>query len=204
MGVAVAVLLVVAGAIAIGIEIPRLLIGRDDSSAEPSAASVIPNPAAEQRLSAGTPEALATGPYFPIVGKYDIGEGAARFGASRGGRPHEGQDLFARAGTPLIAVRDGVVVEAASETSSTSGGRGNYIGIYSPLDKRTYVYLHMIHPSPLHRGDRVEAGQQIGGVGCTGSCYGVHLHFEIRLGNDLEAKPIDPLPIIRNWPTLNN
>jgi murein DD-endopeptidase MepM/ murein hydrolase activator NlpD len=195
---------VIAGAIAIGIEIPRLLIGRDDSSAAPRTAGVIPDAAAEQRLSAGTPAALATGPYLPIVGKYDIGEGAARFGASRGGRPHEGQDLFAKAGTPLIAVSDGIVVEAASENSSTSGGRGNYIGIYSPRDRRTYVYLHMIHPSPFHRGDWVEAGEQIGGVGCTGSCYGVHLHFEIRLGRDLEAKPIDPLPIVRRWPALGN
>ncbi len=53
-----------------------------------------------------------------------------------------------------------------------------------------------------HSLREIRAGQRIGEVGCTGSCEGDHLHFEIRLGHSLEAKPIDPLPIIRRWPQL--
>jgi murein DD-endopeptidase MepM/ murein hydrolase activator NlpD len=192
------VITAIAAAVGVGIEVPRWLIGRQDASLEAGAAGTAGD--GEQRLSSGTPASLAKGPFFPIIGGYDFGEGDARFGASRGGRLHEGQDMFAKEGTPLVAVRDGVVVESKSENSSMSGGRGNYIGIYSPVDERTYVYLHMLEPSPLRAGDGVKAGERIGDVGCTGSCYGVHLHFEIRLGRGVEAKPIDPLPHLKRWP----
>ena len=40
---------------------------------------------------------------------------------------HEGQDVFAPAGTPLVAIRDGRVVEKGDD-----GGRGNYVAIWSP------------------------------------------------------------------------
>ena len=197
----IAVVTALAAAIGVGVEIPRWLISRDDASVEAGAVGVIGGD--QQRLSSGTPASLAKGPFFPVAGDYEIGEGEGRFGASRGGRPHEGQDLFSHSGTPLVAARDGVVIESKTENSAMSGGRGNYIGIYSPVDKRTYVYLHMLHPSPLKQGDGLKAGERIGQMGCTGSCYGTHLHFEIRLGHSLEAKPIDPLPIIKRWPQMD-
>jgi murein DD-endopeptidase MepM/ murein hydrolase activator NlpD len=93
-----------------------------------------------------------------------------------------------------------VVVDEASAESAYSGGRGNFIAIYSEVDDRTYVYFHMRHRSPLREGDLVRAGDPVGEVGCTGSCWGTHLHFEIRLGRGVEAKPIDPLPFLRDWP----
>ena len=151
-------------------------------------------------IGAGTAPAVPAGPFHTVQGSFDYGGGGAGFGDSRGGRPHEGQDVFAKPGTPLVAVRSGVVVEAAGESSSLSGGRGNYIAIYSPAERRTYVYLHMSDPSPFQRGDRVRAGDVVGAVGCTGSCYGDHLHFEVRLGRGTAAKPIDPLPLLRRWP----
>jgi murein DD-endopeptidase MepM/ murein hydrolase activator NlpD len=118
----------------------------------------------------------------------------------RAGRSHEGQDVFANAGTPLVAVAEGVVIEEAGAQSALSGGRGNYVAIHSQADDRTYVYLHMRHRSPLRQGDAVRAGERVGAVGCTGSCYGTHLHFEVRLGRGTEEKPIDPLPLLRRWP----
>jgi murein DD-endopeptidase MepM/ murein hydrolase activator NlpD len=141
--------------------------------------------------------ARADGPFVPIVGGLDTGSAEAGFGAARSGHVHAGQDLFAPAGTPLVAVGDGVVADAGSD-----GGQGNYLHLYDPERKRTYVYMHMIEPTRLRAGDRVSAGEPVGGVGCTGSCWGDHLHFEIRSGRGIGAEAIDPMPALRDWESL--
>lgn len=174
-----------------------------DTSSGQTAASL----AGEGLLSPsdGTPTGLSKGPYFPIVGEAGYGESAAKFGAPRGGRRHEGQDLFAKPGTPLVAVRDGTVVDGGGLDNAYSGGRGNWLAIYSPLDERTYVYLHLLKPPLVRKGDGVRAGQPIGQLGCTGSCYGPHLHFEVRIGVAgfrSETKAIDPLPFLKGWPQV--
>ena len=143
-------------------------------------------PAADD-VKAPPPESV-----FPVRGKVDFGESDARFGAWRGGHVHEGQDVFAAAGTPLVSVRDGKVVEKGDD-----GGRGNYIAIWSSEARRTFVYLHMIRPSPLRMKARVRSGQRIGAVGCTGSCWGDHLHLEVRRGRGTTGGARDPLPQLR-------
>jgi murein DD-endopeptidase MepM/ murein hydrolase activator NlpD len=139
----------------------------------------------------------ASGPVHPVRSQVDYGDREARFGASRYGHTHEGQDMFAKAGTPLVAVRDATVIDNGND-----GGRGNYVAIYSESEDQTYVYLHMLRPSPLRPGDDVTAGEQVGQMGCTGSCWGTHLHFEVRLGRGIERKPIDPLPLLQRWPRV--
>jgi murein DD-endopeptidase MepM/ murein hydrolase activator NlpD len=129
---------------------------------------------------------------FPVRGHAEFGEAGARFGASRGGHAHEGQDVFAPAGAPLVSARDGKVVEKGDD-----GGRGNYVAIWSRAARRTFVYLHMRRPTPLGPGERVRAGQRIGAVGCTGSCWGDHLHLEVRRGRGTTGRPHDPLPLLR-------
>jgi murein DD-endopeptidase MepM/ murein hydrolase activator NlpD len=130
--------------------------------------------------------------WFPVRGVVDFGEYDARFGAWRGGRRHEGQDVFADAGTPLVAVRDARVVETGDD-----GGRGNYVAIWSPEVDRTFVYLHMRAPTPLAVGDAVDGGARVGALGCTGSCWGDHLHLEMRTGRGTTGRPLDPLPLLR-------
>ena len=130
---------------------------------------------------------------FPVKGRVGYGEGQARFGADRGGRRHEGQDVFAPAGSPLVAIRDSRVLETGSD-----GGRGNYIALYSPERRLTYVYLHMQRPAQVRAGRRIAAGTRVGAVGCTGSCSGDHLHLEVRRGRSLQGKPLDPLPLLRH------
>lgn len=151
-------------------------------------------------LDQGTAAVASGGPFFPVLGPtVDYGAFDAHFG---GGRDHPGQDLLTKKGTPLIAVRSGTVIDGGTVKGRYSGGRGNYLYLFSPEDRRTYVYLHMVKPSPLHVGDEVIAGQYVGRVGCTGSCDGAHLHFEIRLGYDdlhHDPKPIDPLPLLKQW-----
>jgi murein DD-endopeptidase MepM/ murein hydrolase activator NlpD len=130
--------------------------------------------------------------WFPVRGIVDFGDADARFGAWRGGRRHEGQDVFAKPGTPIVSVRAGTVVETGND-----GGRGNYIAIWSPEAKVTFVYLHMRAPTPWREGEHVDAGRRIGAVGCTGSCWGYHLHLEMRQGRGVTRKPLDPLPMLR-------
>ena len=129
---------------------------------------------------------------FPVRGQIGWGEQDARFGAYRGGRMHEGQDVFAKAGTPLVAIRGGRIVEMGDD-----GGRGNYVALWSPAARRTFVYLHMLRPSHVGLGDTVERGERVGAVGCTGSCWGDHLHLEIRRGRGTTGPPLDPLPLLR-------
>jgi murein DD-endopeptidase MepM/ murein hydrolase activator NlpD len=196
VGAALAIVSAIAAGVAGGSRLPGLLL--DDRGTAVAARGGVGGDG--DPISRGTPRALTAGPFHPVAGKFDYGAADARFGAWRDGHRHQGQDMFAKAGTPLVAVVDGVVIESETETSPLSGGRGNYVAIYSETDDRTYVYFHMQHPSPLQAGDAVRAGERVGAVGCTGSCWGTHLHFEVRLGRGSEAKPIDPLPLLRRWP----
>lgn len=145
-------------------------------------------------IPAATRPRRATGPVHPVRGAVTYGEGDAGFGADRGGRMHEGQDIFAPVGTPVVAVRDAVVLE-------TGGGddRGNYAALYSGAAHQTYVYLHMDGPADVRPSAHVHAGQRVGALGCSGSCFGPHLHFEVRIGRGVQAPAIDPLPLLRRW-----
>jgi murein DD-endopeptidase MepM/ murein hydrolase activator NlpD len=146
------------------------------------------------RLATLASERASAGPtvVFPVRGRVGWGEHDARFGSFRGGHVHEGQDVFAPAGTPLFAIRDARVVETGDD-----GGRGNYVAMWSRAAQRTFVYLHMLHPSRARLGERVRAGERVGSVGCTGSCWGDHLHLEVRVGRGTAGRALDPLPLLR-------
>ena len=154
-------------------------------------------------IDPGTPAGLVRGYVFPILGSHDFGSKIDRFGAPRYGHIHEGQDIFAKTGTPEVAVHDGIVVDRGKTTDPDDGGRGNYVVIYSPPDNHSFVYMHMLKPSPVLLGNRVHSGEVVGQLGCTGSCDGPHLHFEVRIGKaslGADTKPVDPLPFLKQWP----
>ncbi len=144
-----------------------------------------------------TAKSEPTGPFVPIIGKVDYGTADNGFGAARSGHTHAGQDMFAPAGTPEVAVTDAVVLETGND-----GGQGNYVYLYDRKRDRTYVYMHMIAPPVVKPGEQVKAGQHLGDLGCTGSCWGDHLHFEIRDGRGYEATARDPLPLLKDWKSL--
>lgn len=123
---------------------------------------------------------------FPMRARPEYGDGLDA------GRGHEGQDMFASAGTSLVAVADSVVLETGND-----GGRGNYISIYDPVAKRTYNYFHMLASALARAGQRLRAGEKLGELGCTGSCWGDHLHFEVRVGRDPDGPVLDPMPTLR-------
>ncbi len=133
----------------------------------------------------------------PVPGRVDYGTAINRFGAGRSSHVHNGQDMFAPTGTRLLAVRDAKVLETGSD-----GGRGNYVVLYSPAARQSYAYFHMLSPSPLHAGQRIRAGDRVGALGCSGSCDGAHLHFEVHPGRSVNGHGIDPLPLLRHWHRL--
>ena len=139
-------------------------------------------------------ESGALGTYHPVAGSVDYGDSDAGFGAARDGHVHEGQDLFAPAGTELVAVSDGTVLEAGSDAD-----RGNHLAIYSADANQTYVYFHMLSSPEVEVGEGVRGGEAVGELGCTGSCYGDHLHFEVHEGEGAETPAIDPLPLLEGW-----
>jgi murein DD-endopeptidase MepM/ murein hydrolase activator NlpD len=133
----------------------------------------------------------------PVRGPVDFGTETNGFGAGRGGHVHNGQDMFAPSGTTLLAARDGIVLETGSD-----GGRGNYLVLYSPSARQTYAYFHMLAPSSVKPGRRVRAGRRVGALGCSGSCDGAHLHFEVHRGRGATGRGIDPMPLLRRWHRL--
>jgi murein DD-endopeptidase MepM/ murein hydrolase activator NlpD len=196
-GFAVTVVLGLSAALgsAIGLPVPGLDAGAGHGS--------LLNSAALFGVDQGTPQGLSAGYVFPLEGPHDFGDKLAGFGSPRYGHVHEGQDIFGKTGTPEVAVHDGVVVDRGKSSDPDSGGRGNYLAIYSPADGHSFVYMHMLKPSPAELGQRVHAGQVVGQLGCSGSCEGPHLHFEVRIGKaslGAETRAVDPLPYLRQWP----
>jgi murein DD-endopeptidase MepM/ murein hydrolase activator NlpD len=130
---------------------------------------------------------------FPIRGPHTFGTGVAAFG---GGRGHQGEDVFAACGTPLVAARGGTVKFKAYQSRA-----GNYLVVDGEKTGIDYTYMHMKAPALVGKGDRVRTGQLIGYVGDTGDARGCHLHFEMwsAPGWYTGGSPFDPLPSLRDW-----
>lgn len=103
----------------------------------------------------------------------------------RWGRLHAGIDIAAPAGRPIRAAAPGRVA-----ISGPTGGYGNYACVqHDP--RLTTCYAHMSR-SLTTKGSLVKRGEVIGLVGCTGHCFGDHLHFETWVA----GRPADPMPYL--------
>jgi peptidoglycan DL-endopeptidase CwlO len=100
----------------------------------------------------------------------------------RWGRLHAGVDIAVGSGTPIRAADSGRVV-----LMGWVGGYGNYTCIQHTGSLST-CYAHQ-SSFATSNGASVGQGQVIGYVGCTGHCFGDHLHFETRVG----GSPVDPM-----------
>jgi hypothetical protein len=136
------------------------------------------------------------GSIFPVRGAHSYGDEANGFGAGRNGHAHQGQDVLAKCGTPLVAAVGGVV-----RTRAVQSNAGNYIVIDDPITKQSYVYAHLRVPAFFGHGARVTAGEPIGVVGETGDATTCHLHFEqwTAPGWYAGGEPIDPLATLKRW-----
>jgi hypothetical protein len=131
---------------------------------------------------------------FPVRGSHGVRGYIGEFGAPRnGGRTHEGFDVTARCGTPLVAVRSGTVLRVALDPEL----KGYYVVLKGRSERRTYLYAHLARSAPVRKGQRIRAGRRLGAVGQTGNAASTpcHLHFEIRSRGRL----LDPEPLLYSW-----
>ncbi|MCB9819482.1 peptidoglycan DD-metalloendopeptidase family protein [Candidatus Nomurabacteria bacterium] len=125
--------------------------------------------------------------YIPILFGVSLSDLYPNFGDPRdsGAREHEGLDIMATDGTPIVSPTDAVVVRVGD-----GSGSGLYVSTANPGGE-TFVYMHLSEVADIDGGDVLEAGDLIGYVGNTGNASGgaAHLHFEIRENRD----PYDPI-----------
>lgn len=121
----------------------------------------------------------ASGMAWPVGGPV-----VSPFG-QRWGRLHAGIDIASPAGTVIRAAADGKVVIAGP-----TGGYGNYVCVQH-TDTLNSCYAHMSRFLTAI-GALVAQGEPIGLVGCTGNCFGDHLHFETYV----RQRPVDPMPYL--------
>ena len=107
------------------------------------------------------------------------------FGEDRGDHIHAGIDIANGEGTPIVAANDGTVI------GGCGGGYGNCI-LIDHGDGMVTLYAHQ-SSIIVGTGQHVSRGQQVGYMGCTGSCTGTHLHFEVRI-NGVAYDPQAYLP----------
>ena len=97
---------------------------------------------------------------------------------------HDGIDIADLRSLTVVAADGGTVIH----TGYVPGfeGYGNIIDV-QPEPGVQVIYAHL-SAMDVQVGDVVQAGQTIATAGCTGLCYGTHLHFEVRIG----GVPVDP------------
>jgi murein DD-endopeptidase MepM/ murein hydrolase activator NlpD len=111
-----------------------------------------------------------------------------------GGRSHQGIDLFAARGTPVVAVADGSLFNVGYN------GLGGWRLWVRDTSGNAFYYAHLSAYSPAAvEGATVARGTVLGYVGDTGDARGTpnHLHFEIHPGG---GGPVPPYPIVTGWP----
>jgi murein DD-endopeptidase MepM/ murein hydrolase activator NlpD len=133
---------------------------------------------------------------FPIRGPHDYGDAGARFGSGRSGHSHQGQDVFAKCGTKLVAARAGTV-----KFNQYHSAAGYYVVVDGYKSKFDYVYMHLQERSPFRTGDKLRPGQMLGRVGDTGNAQGCHLHYEMwsAPGWYDGGNPLDPYRFLKAW-----
>jgi murein DD-endopeptidase MepM/ murein hydrolase activator NlpD len=150
------------------------------------------------RVEVPPPPPVAAAGVFPVQGAYDFGGADARFGAARDGHVHQGQDITAAEGTPLVSP----VATTVTWVAYQEKGAGHYV-VLRAADGRDFVFMHLLTGSiTVAEGAAVAAGAQFAQVGSTGASSGPHLHFEIWPDgwySSPESQPIDPLPQLQAW-----
>ena len=147
------------------------------------------------------PELLSGGPVtidlaaemgFPVAGR-DAGAIKSEFGDPRDGgrREHEGVDIFAPIGTPVIATLPGRITRVGKDRLG-----GNVVWLRNDSTGHRIYYAHLLR-WVVHEGDSVTPGDTLGFVGNTGNARHTlpHLHFAIYAPG---VGPVDPISQLRD------
>jgi murein DD-endopeptidase MepM/ murein hydrolase activator NlpD len=125
----------------------------------------------------------------PVAGVKPSGLRDTWHGARGEGRKHEGIDIFARRGTPVLSSTEGVVLRVGSNRLG-----GQVVWVLGPGGQRHY-YAHLERYGDVHAGMRVAPGQVLGYVGTSGNAAGTppHLHYGIYTAGGA----VNPYPFLR-------
>lgn len=143
----------------------------------------------QNKISALPSSAVASVP-MPVLFGVAVSDLTPNFGDPRdnGTRTHEGEDIMAVSGTPIVSPTAAVVLRTV-----TGPDEGNAVYTANPGGE-TFVYMHLDHfGEGVSAGTVLKQGSLIGYVGNTGNASGgpAHLHFEI---HNSSGTPIDPFP----------
>ena len=132
---------------------------------------------------------------FPVAGPHTYGDA---FGEPRKGYSHQGTDVLAAEGTPVVAPVAGTI----SSTDDQPQAAGYYV-VEKGADGHDFFFAHCQAGSTVVKaGDVVAPGQALCRVGHTGDATGPHLHFEVWVGGwrvGPASAPIDPMPLLKSW-----
>jgi murein DD-endopeptidase MepM/ murein hydrolase activator NlpD len=168
------------------------------------------------RRTTETGEAMLTSRFptqqgvFPVQGFWTFGGQGHRFGAPRAAwRAHQGQDIMAERGTPIVTPVSGTVVETLTEAETTvlrpSTGKVSGLGNTVVLQGDGGRYFRFCHLEDIEAYARpgvwLRAGRRVGTLGSSGGWPTPHLHFEIWIGapESPGSQPIDPLYDLARW-----
>jgi murein DD-endopeptidase MepM/ murein hydrolase activator NlpD len=172
-----------------------LSISEDLSSAQTTVATATQvDQAAEWQLESfeNNSHVWVPGFIFPVAGptRFVDSFGDARLSGTSEQHWHEGCDVMAATGSPLVAVEDGVL--SVYGGSDPLGGLSLFLKGTSGY---SYYYAHLSAFAPgLAQGDHVTAGQLIGFVGQTGDALAPHVHFEI---HDPDGQVLDAYGLLK-------
>ncbi|MEK2647178.1 M23 family metallopeptidase [Bdellovibrio sp. BCCA] len=106
-------------------------------------------------------------------------------------QPHLGIDFELPVGEPVFAPRKGTVVRYGHNHAA-----GNYIVLLHSNGMETaYNHLYRIDKK-IRQGLKVNVGEKIAEVGCTGYCTRAHLHFAVKK----KGRMVDPIKYIKSYP----
>jgi len=163
---------------------------------DPTPVEVKPTPVS--KVPTSTSPSSSSSVRFPVAGPHGFGGSGSRFGVGRVGHTHQGQDVPADAGTPVVAPTAGRI----TFTGYQAAGAGEWVAMHS-TDGRDFFFAHCVRRSTaVSEGDSVRAGSHLCDVGTTGDSSGPHLHFEIWINGwrtSSSSHPIDPLPQLKLW-----
>ena len=169
-------------ALVVALAVPELAQARSNGGVAAFSVVAAPKPPKKRKRRKRTP----TGHVIPVAGPFTWPGPDGMFNASRTGHIHQGVDLLAPKGTPVVANVSGVV----EFRMNPRGGLAYYLhGTNGVL----YYGAHLA--TFVGRTRHVRAGETIGTVGNTGNASGgaAHLHFEKMPGG---GRPVDPYPAL--------